>query len=71
MPISQTESYFENLKHRFLEKSMLSLLALRNLYKTAFSCVKTKTKPNFAVKRAEKSNLSFLLSIWSFWWLIV
>ena len=29
MPITQTESYFENLFHRFLEKPILFLLALK------------------------------------------
>ena len=29
MPISQTEGYFENPEHRFLEESMLFLLALK------------------------------------------
>ena len=29
MPISQTESYFENPKHRFLEEPMLFLLTLK------------------------------------------
>ena len=31
-----------------------------------FSSVKTKTNSNFVVKRAERSNHSFLLSIWWF-----
>ena len=29
MQVSQTEGYFENPKYRFLEKSMLFLLALK------------------------------------------
>ena len=47
-----------------MEEFMLILLALKwNLYKIAFSSVKTKTNPNFAVKRGERSNHAFLLSI--------
>ena len=49
MPISQTEGYF-----RFLEEPMLFVLALKwNLQEKAFSCVKTKSKSNFAVNPAE------------------
>ena len=62
MPISQTEGYFENTYHRFLEEHMLFLLALKwNLKENAFSSVKTKTNPNFALKLAGRSNRSFLL----------
>ena len=44
---------------------MLFLLALKwNLWEKAFSNVKTKTNPNFAVKLAGRSNHLFLLSIW-------
>ena len=35
-----------------------------NVWEKAFSSGKTKTNPNFAVKLAERSNHSFLLSIW-------
>ena len=56
MPISQTEGYFENPLHRFLEEPMLFLLALKwNLSEKAFSSAKTKTNPGFAVKLAERS----------------
>ena len=55
MPISQTECYFENLWYHFLEKPKLFLLPLKwNLSEKAFSSVKTKTKPNVAVKPAEQ-----------------
>ena len=49
---------------------MLFLLVLKsNLSEKAFSCVKTKTNSNFAEKLLERIKLSFLLSIWSFWWI--
>ena len=35
---------------------------VKKLLDKAFSTVKTKTNPNFAVKLAQKSNHSFLLS---------
>ena len=63
MLISQMEGYFEN---PILKEPMLFLLALKwNLYKKAFSCVKTKT--NFCCKpcwNAERSNHSFLSNWW-------
>ena len=65
MLISQTEGYFKNPKYRFLEESMLFLLSLKwNLCEKAFSSVKTKTNPHFVVKLSERSNHSFLLSVW-------
>ena len=64
MPISQTEGYFKNGYYRFLEEPMLFLLALKwNLLEKAFSSVKTKTNPNFALKLGERGNHSSLLSI--------
>ena len=63
MLISQTEGYFENPSHPFLEEPMLFLLALKwNLKEKAFSSVKTKTNSNFAVKLSGKSNHSFFTS---------
>ena len=60
MPISETEGYFENLWCRFVEEPMLFLLILKyDLWEKGFSCVKTKTNSNFAVKVSEKSNCSF------------
>ena len=51
---------FENPYYRFLEESMLLLLALKwNLWDKACSCVKTKTNPNFAVKVGERSSHLF------------
>ena len=65
MPISQTDGYFENTQYRFLEEPLLFLLALKwILLEKAFSSVKTKTNPNFAVNFAGSCNHSFLLSIW-------
>ena len=57
MPIVQMESYSENPWYRVLEQGMLFLLALNwNISEKTFSCVKTKTNSNFAVKLAERSN---------------
>ena len=42
----------------------LSVALKWNLLEKAFSSVKIKTNPNFAAKLAERSNHSFLLSIW-------
>ena len=65
MPISQTDGYFENTQYHFLEEPLLFLLALKwILLEKAFSSVKTKTNPNFAVKLARRSNHSFLLFTW-------
>ena len=65
MPISQTESYFENPWFHFLEEPVLFLLVLNwNLLEKALSCFKTKTNSNSAVKPAERSNHLFLLSTW-------
>ena len=65
MSTSQTEGYFENPYYRFLEEPMLFLLALKwNHQGKAFSSVKTKSNPVFAVKLAGRNNHSFLLSIW-------
>ena len=51
--------------YRFLEESMLFLLALKwKLWEKVFSNVKTKINSNFAVKVTERSNHSFLLSVW-------
>ena len=59
MPISQTEGYFESRWYLFLEEPTPFRLALKqNLYEKAFSCVKTKTNSNFAVKLKEGSNCS-------------
>ena len=56
---------FENPKYCFLEESTFFLLALKwNFQDEAFSNVKTKINSNFAVKLVERSNHSFLLSIW-------
>ena len=60
MRISETEGYFESLWCRFVEEPMLFLLVLKyNLSEKGFSCVKTKTNSNFAVKVSERSNRSF------------
>ena len=49
----------------FFRTYTLSLLALKwNLYEEKFSSVKTKIKPNYAAKLAERSNHWFLLIIW-------
>ena len=48
-----------------LEEPMLFPLVLKwNLEEITFSSVKTKTNPNFGVKFAERSNHTFLLSVW-------
>ena len=58
MRISQTESYFENPYYRFVENSMLFLLALKQkLLEKAFSCIKKKINPDFAVRFFEGSSL--------------
>ena len=60
IPISQMESYFENPLYRLLEQPNLFLLSLKwKLWDKAFSCVKTKTNSNFAVKLVERSNRTF------------
>ena len=54
-----------NILVLFLEEPMLFVLALKwKLQEKVFSSVKIKTNSNFAVKLAEWSNYSFLLSIW-------
>ena len=66
MLISRTEGYNENPWYLFLEESMLFLLAWKwNLQEKASSSVKSKANSNFAIKLAERSNHSFLLSVWS------
>ena len=60
MPTSQTEGYFENLYYHFLEEPMFFLLPLKwNLYEKAFSSVKTKTNPNFAVNLLKGATILF------------
>ena len=62
----QSLKWWAILKIPILKETMLILLALKsNLYKKAFSCVKTKT--NFCHKpcwNAERSNHSFLSNWW-------
>ena len=64
MPISQTEGYFKNPSNVFRRIYAPSVGFKIKTLKKSFSSVKTKTNPNFAVKLAESSNHSFLLSIW-------
>ena len=65
MPISQTEGYSENPQYRFLETYAVSVgFKMKTLEEKAFLNVKTKTNSSFAVKVPERSNHSFLLSIW-------
>ena len=63
MPISETEGYFENLSYRFLEITMVFLLALNETSK-AFSSLKTKSNSIFAVKLTKRSQHPFSVSIW-------
>ena len=64
MPNSQTECYFENPWQRFLEELNAHSVGFKmKPQEKAFSSVKTKPSPNFAVQLAERSNHSFLLSI--------
>ena len=55
--------FWKSLVPFFRRTCTLSVGFKKNLYKKAFSCVKIKTNPDFAVKLAEWSNHSFLLSI--------
>ena len=48
-PISQTESYFEIPKYRFLENHVLSAGFKIKPLRKCVSCVKIKTNLNFAV----------------------
>ena len=51
------KGYFENTI--FFKEPILFLVILKwNLLEKSFSCVKKKINPNFAVKHAERSNLS-------------
>ena len=60
--------YFEKLLYQFLEPTLFLFTFKWNHYEVAFSCIKTRTKTRtnskFAVKLAERSNGSFLLSTW-------
>ena len=58
MVISQAEGYIENVLF-FRRIHALSLGYKMKPKNKAFSCVKTKTNPNFAVKIGERSIDSF------------
>ena len=72
MLISQIEGYLKNAWYRFLEETMLFLLALEwSLKEIIFSYVKTKTNSNFAVSLAEmpkKEIIDFFLFDESHFW---
>ena len=59
MPISQKEGYFENTLYRFSEPMLFPLAWKWNLYGKAFSSVKTKTNPNFAVNLLKGATIHF------------
>ena len=60
------EKNFEKLEYRFLENLMLFHLTFkRNLYEEAFSDVKTKTMPHFAVKVFSKKQPLIFIVTWS------
>ena len=63
MPISQKEGYFENTLYRFSEPMLFPLAWKWNLYGKAFSSVKTKTNPNFAVNLLKKATIHFSVLI--------
>ena len=53
VPISQTEGYFENPLVPFFRGTYALSAGFKMKSQKAFSSVKTKTNPNFAVKLAE------------------
>ena len=65
MPISQTEGYFENPYCHFFRRTYAFTVGckMKTLRKIVLN-VKIKTNLSFAVKVTERSNHSFLLSIW-------